>query len=327
MAHTFAFAPLEDTMSKRKRCCLITVALLVVALVAGVVRFWPTNDDEPLPVGVNGALPDYTNVTLKRLRIEPVRESVDPQTGFRVGGTNATDLIRNLTQINGKTIAQLEKDMRPGQYSEDGFLGPTESLLDVLAENNQFVVDELGLTHQELARYLQVFARIGFIQLGQITESKDERERDRKWSEKERGFLFHGRRFKVDFLGGTLGSQESPFDDGTQTNCEAMVYNLDNGKKLWYSLLVPDMIERYGFYEGKGTRYRVDPREIIEVLDFLKEKSRSSGVRHGEGDQTRSRASHMAFPSRACERGEASDLPLAPYPLPLNFLHTHSTGS
>jgi hypothetical protein len=32
------------------------------------------------------------------------------------------------------------------------------------------------------------------------------------------------------------------------------------------------MIERYGFYEGKGTPYRVEPRQVIEVFDFLKEK-------------------------------------------------------
>ena len=46
--------------------------------------------------------------------------------------------------------------------------------------------------------------------------------------------------------------------------------NLDNGKHLKFSFLVPLMIERYGFYEGRGTPYRVDPRQIVEVLDFLK---------------------------------------------------------
>jgi hypothetical protein len=30
------------------------------------------------------------------------------------------------------------------------------------------------------------------------------------------------------------------------------------------------MVERYGFYEGKGTSYRVDPRAVLEVFDFLK---------------------------------------------------------
>ena len=30
------------------------------------------------------------------------------------------------------------------------------------------------------------------------------------------------------------------------------------------------MIERYGFYKGKGTSYRVEPRKILEILDFIK---------------------------------------------------------
>jgi hypothetical protein len=37
-----------------------------------------------------------------------------------------------------------------------------------------------------------------------------------------------------------------------------------------FSLLVPEMVERYGFYEGKGTLYRVDLRAAVDVLDFLK---------------------------------------------------------
>jgi len=30
------------------------------------------------------------------------------------------------------------------------------------------------------------------------------------------------------------------------------------------------MIDRYGFYEGKGTSYRVDPKQVVELFDFLK---------------------------------------------------------
>ena len=63
-----------------------------------------------------------------------------------------------------------------------------------------------------------------------------------------------------------------PFNDGTKTNCDAEITNVKTGKSLQYSLLVPYMIERYGFYEGKGTPYRVDPKEVLEVLDFLKPK-------------------------------------------------------
>jgi len=185
----------------------------------------------------------------KVVGIEPVPEVRDPKTGFLVGGRNSTDLLRTLTEINGRSIADLERDMRPGALSTAGFLGQDESLIEVLVEDNRYVVDELGLTHQELAWHLRL---LGYL------------------PNKESGFLYKGRRFRSEYVG-YLGSQQSPFEDGTETNNETTIYNLDNGKEMWFSMLVPDMIERYGFYEGKGTKYRVDPREIVEVLDFLKD--------------------------------------------------------
>jgi hypothetical protein len=136
-------------------------------------------------------------------------------------------------------------------------LGREEKLLDVLAADNQYVVDELALTHQELARHLRILAAIGD---WQDKQGKPEVE-----------FLYHGRRVKVERLY-SRGYQFSPFRDGTKASSEATIHNLSNGKRLGYSLLVPDMIERYGFYEGKGTPYRVEPRSIVEVLDFLKGK-------------------------------------------------------
>ena len=197
---------------------------------------------------------DYTNVTLAELGVKPVLPMKDAKTGFLVAGKNDTALIKKLTEINGQSIADLEKAMRPGQLSRAGFLGKEERLLDVLAADNKYVVDELGLTHQELARHLHVLGAIG------KRETKE--------------FKYHGRRFKIELLA-ARGFQESPFDDGTRSNTNAKLANLDNGKTLAYSLLVPVMVERYGFYEGKGTPYRVEPRQILAVLDFLQPKAKA----------------------------------------------------
>jgi hypothetical protein len=206
----------------------------------------PSQEREPVE--------DFTSVDPASLGVEPVPAEEDPRTGFVVGGRNPTALIRTLTQINGRTIAELEEDMRPGAFSEKGFLGEDEGLLDVMATDNETVVDELGLTHQELARHLLILAAVGS-----------------KVGEEE--FLYHGRRFRVKNLY-YRGLQPSPFRDGTETNAEAIVRNLDNGEEIRYSLLVPRMVERYGFYEGEGTPYRVDPRKALEVLDFLKGEGR-----------------------------------------------------
>jgi hypothetical protein len=56
---------------------------------------------------------------------------------------------------------------------------------------------------------------------------------------------------------------------GTHTDTDVTATNRNNGKQLTFSLLVPYMIERYGFYEGKETKYHVEPKEVIEVFGFL----------------------------------------------------------
>jgi hypothetical protein len=184
--------------------------------------------------------------------VEPQK---DPKTGFVVGGVNETALIRKLTEINGIGIASLEKVMRPGAASSAGFLGRDEKLLDVLAADNDLVRKELGLTHQELARHLHALGALGETSDGGFAQ-----------------FTYQGQKFKVKVVA-YRGFMDSPFKDGTKTNKSASVQNLDNGKKLEMSLLVPDMIERYGFYEGEGTPYRVDPRQAVAVLGFLAAKT------------------------------------------------------
>jgi hypothetical protein len=213
----------------------------------------------PLPAQRKAAPKDYKDLKPEELGVKLVKPKKDAKTGFVVGGKNATALIKGLKQINGITIEALEKEMRPGASSMAGFLGRDEKLLDVLAADNKYVVEELGLTHQELARHLHVLGAIGFWQVGR--------------KETARPFLYHGRRFKVE-VDSTFGFQPSPFNDGTKSGSNATLFNLDNGKKLRYALLVPHLIERYGFYEGKGTPYRVEPSAVVAALDFLKPKAK-----------------------------------------------------
>jgi hypothetical protein len=199
-------------------------------------------------------LKDFTNIKLEDYQIKPVKPRKDSKTGFIVGGKNATSLIKGLTEINGKTIVELEKVMRPGAASRAGFLGKDEKLLDILAADNQYVVDKLGLTHQELAKHLFAMWAV------HLSEKQSEVD-----------LLYRGVRFKVKVLY-TIGSQESPFADGTSSGAMVWLENLNNRKKLTYAHLVPYMMERYGFYEGKGTSFRVDPRDVVDVFDLLRDR-------------------------------------------------------
>jgi len=206
--------------------------------------------------------PDLTKVATKDLDVEFVKPARDEKTGFLVGGKNETALIRKLTELSNRTIADLEKDMRPGAKSEVGsrlgYLGKEEKLLDILAEDNDFVLGKLGLTHQELARHLHVVGGIA---------AKHAKAGDKEGF----NFQYQGRKYNAK-LTAFRGIAHSPFYDGTKTNTEVNLTNLTKGTKLTWSRLVPHMIERYGFYEGHGTPYRVDPRAIVAVFDFLADK-------------------------------------------------------
>ncbi len=223
---------------------LLGVPVLLLVLLPGA----------PVPAG-DKTEKDYTATPLADLDVVPVAPQKE-ETGFVIGGKNRTELIRALKEINERAIADLEAEMRPGKLSQKGFLGQDEKLLDILAADNEYVLGTLGLTHQELARHMLVAAAIG-----------------KKHKDAKDGvtFRYHGRRYRVSLIF-AKGYVDSPFRDDTRTNMVASVENLGNGKTLKYSVLVPQMIERYGFYEGKGTPYRVDPREIIAVFDFLGER-------------------------------------------------------
>jgi hypothetical protein len=247
----------------RFRAASLLATAIVVVVLAGLAP--PQSVAQPPKGAAAEKAPDFAVfLDLVRYHVYPVEPKKDAKTGFVVGDKNDTDLVRGLSEINGRTIADLEKDMRPGAKSEvgsaAGFLGPDEKLLEILVADNRYVVDELGLTHQELAKHLHAIGSIG---------------RWQAWEHRrfEYEFVYKGRRFKTRTIV-TKDFQPSPFMDGTKSGTDVEVENLDNGKKMKYGLLCPYMIERYGFFEGKGTTYRVEPSQVLEVFDFLEKKKR-----------------------------------------------------
>jgi hypothetical protein len=80
---------------------------------------------------------------------------------FVIGGRNSSESFSQLTTLNGISIEKLEADMRPGRptdiVSSAGFLGPHESLKGILIKDNETVLNQLHLTHQEIAYHLKWF--------------------------------------------------------------------------------------------------------------------------------------------------------------------------
>ncbi|NLG06465.1 MAG: hypothetical protein GX559_02070 [Candidatus Pacebacteria bacterium] len=180
-------------------------------------------------------------------------EIITTPEGFKIHGENETSLILSLTSLNGKPISQLENIMRPGASSGAGFLGNHESLIEVLVDDNETVLG-LGLTHQQLANFLRKIASAPVEKkLGQY--------------EQYEVVDVDGKKF-ARAVERVRGIQQSPFNDGTLTNADYKVINLETGASISYSGLSPEMVHRYGFYEGKGTSYRLDPKLVAETAEL-----------------------------------------------------------
>jgi hypothetical protein len=141
--------------------------------------------------------------------------------------------------------------MKPDRASFSGFLGLSESLLEVLANDNVTVINN-GFTHQQLANFLFHF-----------DQSSDQTQPESHTPVTINHIKFAHRSTAW------RGFQESPFNDNIATNKDHLVVNLETGAGVNYSGLLPEMIHRYGFYEGKDTIYRLDPLDIAKTAGLV----------------------------------------------------------
>ena len=149
-----------------------------------------------------------------------------------------------------KQSPQLQKAqnaMRPGVITRDGFLGhDTRNLVDILIED-EAEVQRLNLTHAEIAQRMIELRDAGMRGLGDFINVEPHFE------------------VKVDTVRGKL---PCPFGDpGIFPKTNTVVRNLELGREITYTDLSIHMIMAHGFYEGRGSGFRLEPSKIVEVLE------------------------------------------------------------
>ena len=150
-----------------------------------------------------------------------------------------------------KQSPQLQKaqsSMRPGVITRDGFLGAdTRNLVDILIED-EAEVQRLNLTHADIAHRMIEIRDAGMRGIGDFINVEPHFE------------------VRVDSV---RGKPPCPFGDpGIFPKTNTIVRNLDAGREITYTDLNIHMIMAHGFYEGKGSGFRLEPYDLAEILEI-----------------------------------------------------------
>ncbi|MBN2212516.1 MAG: hypothetical protein JW709_14055 [Sedimentisphaerales bacterium] len=142
-------------------------------------------------------------------------------------------------------IQKLEAMLRSGKLAAHGFMGNDPRSLNEIIDADAAVLANLGVTALELARRMQNLTDLARPYLGNFVTA---------------GSLEVA---VVDYPGKLV----CPWPhSGPIAKRITTIRHLPTGRSLRWSDLNIHLIEEHGFFEGKGSPFRLEPAELVEML-------------------------------------------------------------
>lgn len=137
------------------------------------------------------------------------------------------------------------KNMQPGVISAEGFLGDDHRNLADIIEADEESMQKLGLDFKDVCKELRRLEKEARSALG------DPKTVDGKYL------------VRADEA---MGKLPSPFEDGVYEKVNITVENTENKCRIMFTELSIHLIEKYHFFEGKGSTYRIEPHDLKQLL-------------------------------------------------------------
>lgn len=134
--------------------------------------------------------------------------------------------------------------MAPGVISSGGFLGSDTRPVEEIVATDTAVVTGADLTHAQIAAELEEIRRKAMASPGAVVDVD--------------GGL-HAT------YGEAMGRIPCPWADGMFAKGEIELTD-EAGRTVRFTPLSVHLIETHGFYQGRGSRYRLEPQELIDML-------------------------------------------------------------
>ncbi|MGM0600435.1 MAG: hypothetical protein ACQETH_11550 [Candidatus Rifleibacteriota bacterium] len=141
----------------------------------------------------------------------------------------------------------IQSKMKAGELTLKGFLGNDDrKLADILAED-QRTLHQLGISVDVICDKLQDLTEKGRDLMEQEVKVEDR-------------YLIKVRDDR--------GKIPSPWGDGLFEKGDVELTDIESGKKLKWNQLTLRLARAHGFFGGYGSEYRLDPKEVTEILEL-----------------------------------------------------------
>ena len=139
----------------------------------------------------------------------------------------------------------IKKDMQPGRLILEGFLGEDDRALRQIIDEDNGVLEDMGVTAKEVAAAMSELTRIGSDALGNTVEHD-------------------GYTVSIEEWMGWLGC---PFKDGRRASKRnTTVTKTETGETMTWSDLHIHLIDGHSFFQGKDSSHRLDPAQLVRFL-------------------------------------------------------------
>lgn len=142
---------------------------------------------------------------------------------------------------------KITQRMAPGVLCRDGFLGTDRRSLGEILDADRSTLVGLGVPAGRIAQ-----------RLGEITSA---------------AMVAYGTPVKVGeglvaSYRESMGRIPSPWGDGVFPKGEIELTHSPSGRAVRFTPLSVHLIDKHGFFQGRGSRYRLEPDELVEILDI-----------------------------------------------------------
>ncbi len=136
-----------------------------------------------------------------------------------------------------------------GVLSRDGFLGADSRELSTILDQDNSAVEALGLSHERIAAKLADICQLAMANQGRSVDIDETLQA-----------VYHD----------AMGPIPCPWGHGKIfAKGEIELTHIPSGQTLTFTPMSAHMIGEHGFYQGRGSKYRLEPAKLADILGLL----------------------------------------------------------